>query len=211
MSLVKHLKRTGVTTGPLRSPTRHSDLSTLKSFILGEKISFGFKAYNNFGSAFHNLKSFGKIGKYKLTEDERKRVVAMASILNHNRLVRRLEEGVDTREKRRSATLSGVKIRFTPDADGKLILDWKTTTCADQESFERSAFKYGYFRQGETYSRALGLKEYWIIGIQKFPPYRVFPVPIFDKVFKSQMSYVAAELEFLLYFYSRYGKPKKFN
>lgn len=110
------------------------------------------------------------------------------------------------REKRKHAVLNKVRIGYTPDARGlKVCVDPKTTILSNKEDFVKAAFKYGYYRQGVAYCLALGLKEYWIIGIQKVFPHKVYLIPIFED--KLAISYCEQELEFLLYFYKNYGNP----
>jgi hypothetical protein len=209
-ALSLYLKRAGVITGPCLSKcTRHSDLSIYKSWICGITVSFGYKAHNNFGRAVHELFLLSRPGKYKLTPDEVRHRKGMVEALNRHPVVKKLMSLCDVREKRRPCTLNGVKLKFTPDAHGsriKVMVDLKTTVCANYKSFLKSCFEYGYFRQGRTYGTALGIKEYWIIGIQKQPPYQVYLVLITDH--KELIHYVDRELQFLLYFYRYYGKPK---
>lgn len=208
-SLVLYLKRAGAISGPYASkPTRHSDLSLIKSWLLGIPISFGYKAHNNFGSATHHLFLLGRWGKFKLTAEEKKRILGMINSLNSNPAVRKIMALCPVREKRRGAILNQTKIKLTPDAHGqRIMMDLKTTICSNLEEFVDSAIEYGYFRQGKTYSLAVGTKEYWIVGIQKEPPYRVFLVLINGPEYRETMRYVEQELAFLLYFYKNYGNP----
>jgi len=176
LHLVLKLKRARLMSGPLSKPTRHSDLSVVKSFLLGNRIvKEGFKAYNNFGSAVHSLFLVNKRGKWKLNSVEKRHLDGMIKSLNSHVVVKHIMDQCHVREKRRGARLYSVPIRFTPDAHGKSIgADLKTTACEDLEDFTQKAFEYGYFRQGDTYSLAVGgLKEFWIIGIGKKPPYKV--------------------------------------
>src|SRR5690606_13071572 len=95
-----------------------------------------------------------------------------------------------------------------PDAHGNVVMaDLKTTVCRTVAEFIAKAIEYGYFRQGKQYSMAVGTREYWIIGIRKNSPYKVFLVPTHTKDFKEIMEYVERELEFLLYFFQNYGNP----
>jgi hypothetical protein len=204
------LKRAGVMTGPLRSPTRHSDLSRVKESLINGKIfAVGYQAYNNFGSALHYRFLLGKRGKFKLTPMEEKQIQGMLRSLNAHPIVKRLMAECTVREKRRSVILFGVRMRYTPDAHGLRrpikILDAKTTACNTLKDFEESAKQYGYFRQGDTYSLALKASEFWDIGISKSPPYKVFPVLIQND--KEFMRYVREELKFLLYIFKHYGNP----
>lgn len=208
-SLALYLKRVGATSGPSLRPTRHSDMGTTKTWLTGQPVSFGYKAHNNFGSAAHLRFLIGRRGKFKLTIDEERRIEGMIKALNAHPVVRRLMSLCPIREKRRKGIrLNGVKINFTPDANGPtIVIDLKTTARDTFIKFLESCFKYGYFRQGKTYSLALGrsIKEYWIIGIEKNPPHKVYLVLINEH--KDWMNYVEHELAFLLYFYGNYGKP----
>lgn len=206
-ALSLYLKRAGVISGPLPlKPTRHSDLSIYKSWLCGIAISFGYKAHNNFGRAVHELFLLGRPGKYKLTIEEVKHRKGMVQSLNSHPVVRKLMTLCPIREKRRPSILNGVKIKFTPDAHGrKVMIDLKTTVCSSLNEFKKKAFEYGYFRQGRTYGTALHISEYWIIGIQKTPPYKVFLILLTEH--KEDVHYVDRELQFLLYFYKYYGKP----
>lgn len=207
-NLSLYLKRAGAISGPSLKPTRHSDLSLTKSWLCAVPITFGYKAHNNFGSAVHLQFLLNKVGKFKLTKEEIETIKKMLAALWANPVVRKLMSVCPVREKRRPARLNGTKIMFTPDATGRVVtLDLKTTVCRTLEEFIEAAFEYGYFRQGKTYSLALGTREYWIIGIQKQSPYKVFLVFLGDPKFRSAMDYVTRELEFLLYFYQNYGKP----
>lgn len=130
----------------------------------------------------------------------------MVVSLNRNLVVKKLMAHCQIRERRRHTVLNGVKVGYTPDAHGpKICVDPKTTVLADLQSFAIAALGYGYYRQGVQYSLALGVKEYWIIGIQKFAPFKVFLIPIFED--KATIKYCEQELEFLLYFYKHYGNP----
>jgi len=211
-SLALYMKRAGAISGPLLSPTRHSDMGTTKTWLIGQTVSFGYKSHNNFGSATHLRFLLRKRGKFKLTKDEEKKIEGMMKELDAHPVVRKLMSLCPTREKRRKKIrLNGVLVNLTPDANGlTIIIDLKTTACDSFDKFLASCIKYGYFRQGKTYSialRATGLsiKEYWIIGIEKNLPHKVFLVHINE--YKEWMTYVERELEFLLYFYNGYGKP----
>lgn len=206
-ALSKYLKRAGVISGPSFSPTRHSDLSIYKNWLCGIPASFGYKAHNNFGSAVHESFLLKRLGKWKLTHEEKQHREGMIKSLDSHPVVRKVMSMCPIREKRRPAILNGVRIKFTPDAHGKKVMaDLKTTICGSLKEFLEKCFEYGYIRQGRTYGIALKINEYWIIGIQKVPPYKVFLVLLSEH--KDFVKYCDQELAFLLYFYKYYGKPK---
>jgi hypothetical protein len=214
MTLQQYLKHQGIVTGPIKKETRHSHLSLIKSMLLGNTISFGRKGYNEFGKAVHELFLQRKLQSpkksYGLTAEEWVRVYGMVKALDTHPVVTRLVDG-GTKEKLRPMTLFGVPMTYTPDDSNrkrKLVNDLKTTVCKSLEDFTISAFKYGYFRQGVTYSMGEKAKDYYIIGINKFPPYTIFLVHLQAKEFKRQMKYVEHELKWLLYFYKNYGTFK---
>lgn len=206
--LALYLKRAGRLTGPSCLETRHSALSVLKKVLLGGVPDTGYKAYNNFGSAVHSLFLVNKKGRWKLNPIEHRTREMMVKSLKSHPIVNRLLSQCHTFEKRKKTKLNGVKLGFTPDGHGNVIgIDLKTTACTDLKDFEIKAFEYGYFRQGRTYSIPLKLKEFWIIGIGKKPPFSVFI--ILTNNFKDWMHYAEKELEFLLYIYKNYGTFKK--
>lgn len=207
--LVLHFKRAGVVSGPLRVNTRHSDLSTIKSWLLGESISFGFKSFQNFGSAVHYTWLLKKLGAFKLSPAEQAQRAQMIAALERNVIATKLLAECTDRERRRGCKLNGVAIKFTPDANSKTkVIDLKTTACRSLKDFVQKAFEYGYFRQGKTYLLATGCKEFYIIGIQKQYPFDVYILWLQSPEFCNWMDYVEQELDFLLYFYQNYGRPK---
>jgi hypothetical protein len=209
MHLTVYLKRAGLTTGPSRKKTRHSDLSVVKSFLLGKPPIGGYQAHNNFGLVVHEEFLLKKKSKRKLTEVERDNANGMLKALFAHPVVKKLMVDLIC-EKRRYATLNGVPIGYTPDGlhkRGKWIIDLKTTVCSNEFIFWKKAVEYGYVRQGITYCTATGVKEYYIIGIQKVYPFKVFIHRLKD--YPEQVKYAEQELKFLLYFYKNYGSFKK--
>lgn len=141
--------------------------------------------------------------------EEEGKMQGMLAALNAHPIVQSLLKQCHTFEKRKHTKIGSVKISYTCDGSGKLIIiDLKTSSTNSLSAFVDSAIKYGYFRQGLTYMKCENKKEYWIIGIQKTPPYQVYLVYLQAKEHKETMEYMEAELSFLLYFYQRYGYPK---
>lgn len=208
-NLVRYFRRAGVVSGPLRANTRHSDLSTIKTWLIGDELRFGYSAAFNFGSAVHSSWLVKKKGNWKLSDVEQLARAAMLRSLDGNPIATKLLTECTDRERRRGCKLNGVAIKFTPDANGKKrMLDLKTTACRSLKDFIAKSFQYGYFRQGVTYLLATGCKEYYIIGIQKSAPFQVFIVWLQDPRFRDWLEYANEELKFLLYFYQNYGSPK---
>ena len=67
-------------------------------------------------------------------------------------------------------------------ADSRSIVEIKTTSASSQEQFERNFFDYNYDIQVAFYfdvvssSISLDVNEYYVLGVQKEPPYQVFKV-----------------------------------
>lgn len=202
-------------TGPSKKMTRHSSLSVVKkSLFQGKVYKEGYRRYNNFGSATHQLYLLGKPGKWKLTPLEKRMRDGMIKKLRSHPIAQKVLESCPVREKRRKTRLFGVPFHFTPDGHGKVKgLDLKTTACTTQKDFELSAKQYGYFRQGDTYDlglrslKAAALEEYWILGTCKKFPHPVFPILI--QSHPKQMAYVRQEFLLLLYIFKFYGDPVK--
>ncbi len=74
-----------------------------------------------------------------------------------------------------------VHVKARPDyyRDDGIVLDLKTTVCADREDFERSIVKYGYdvqaYMQMEGIERVTGVRpqNFVFICVEKTPPYAV--------------------------------------
>jgi len=217
MRLAEYLKRAGVITGPISQLTRHTHLGHLKSGLMGKKIIItgvknkgAKKSYQAFGTVLHELFLLGKltaVGKklWKgLDSSDKRKISGMLKALNSNPAVKLLMTNVVC-EKTQRITMSGVRLQFTPDAvqNKKIGIDLKSTVCANFASFIYAAFGYGYYRQGVTYSRAAKLSDFFIIGIQKNPPYKVMVVHISKH--RDKIQYAEKELDFLLYYYKKYG------
>jgi len=208
LSLPLYLKRAGVISGPSSKLTRHSELSVFKGWLLCNVTDYSnpsMRKVANFGLAVHEAYLQNK-WKRKIDKEERIMRDVMVDTLQRHPVCKRLYAD-SIREKRRKATLNGVKIGLTPDIEqSTTISDLKTTKCQTLAEFIIAAFEYGYFRQGKTYLVSRNLKDYFIIGIQKVKKKpKIFIVYINEH--KEFMHYVEAELAFLLYFYSRYGRP----
>jgi len=198
--------------GPSSKRTRHSELSQIKHFLLTGRLPQAHKkVHENFGTALHEKFLEDKTTKRKLTIVEQRTIERMIQALRKDVVVVWLMED-SIREKRLSFTIHGVPMGGTPDIKQpkpKRISDLKSTVCGSLQEFVEKAFTYGYFRQGVTYLKGTGYKEYYIIGIQKQAPFSVFIVYLQDPQFRSIMRYCEKELEFLLYIFKHYGKPNK--
>lgn len=202
------MKRAGLMTGSLLSRrTRHSELALVKTFLLGKVIKIGYNTAYNFGSAVHEEFLVNKKSKRKLTAEEQKDLKGMMNSLRKHPIVKKLMVNLIC-EKRQHTELNKIKLGFTPDGLHRLlkwIIDLKTTSCQNITVFTKKCIEYGYFRQGVTYMIATKAKEFYIIGIQKSSPYKVYIVRLQD--FKNELRYAEEELAFLLYIYSNYGIP----
>lgn len=215
MNLSSYLKGAGLLTGSSSNDTGHTRMGWIKSQLLGNRIKIKKKErFHGFGTFVHekffvatnpNQMKGGKLQKLmRLNIVEKRMADGMLKALSKDAVVLELMKGTIC-EKTEFAKLNGVLVKYTPDAvqPRKIGIDLKTTACSELAEFIYKAFEYGYFRQGETYSRAAKLKEFYIIGITKSAPHQVFIVRIGE--FKKYMAYAKQELDFLLYFYKNYG------
>lgn len=214
MNLPSYLKRAGLITGPTSDVTRHSHFSMLKNILLGNhvrgEIKKGGKLYfQSFGTILHELFLLRKLESKHLKlkkKDLRTIDLMIQALYAHPVVVELMKKTV--KEKTRVIKFRGLKkFSFTPDAvqSNKIGIDLKSTVCKNLAEFVSSAFKYGYFRQGVTYSDAHKpkLKEFFIIGIQKGKPFNVYIVYLGH--YPSEVKYSKQELDFLVYYYKNYG------
>lgn len=213
MYLPLHLKRAGVITGPSSKLSRHSELSAILAWLVGHPLDFSAPFMRRamiVGSALHYRWLKKKLGKWELTAAERLKIVGMLEALADNTIAVWLIKDAIV-EVRKFTKLNGVRIGYTADAAKMLQRigsDLKSTTARTQKEFEVRAFDYGYFRQGETYSIPLKLKEFYIVGVCKEKPHEIFIIFLQDVKWKDHIRYAKKELQFLLYFRKHYGRPK---
>lgn len=115
-------------------------------------------------------------------------------------------------EIKKKKKLNGVLVAYILDINQKHRkrgADLKTTNAKNLEDFISKAIDFGYFRQGETYKVAEGLKDFVFIGIQKEPPFNVYILDV--SLYPEEVKYAQQELEFLLYFYQNYGVVENTN
>lgn len=92
---------------------------------------------------------------------------------------------------------------------GGTVVDLKTTADASVEAFEKSAWKWGYFRQGAFYLRGLAKLEYEarhfaVVAVEKEPPFGV-------NVFRLTEGALAAGEEQVERLLAQYGRCVKNN
>lgn len=207
------LRGAGLVTGPSSALTRHSWLSEVKHTLFGNPVNKqrGKKDYHTFGTVLHEKFLLGKqVSKgLKISTADKRRINFMLKSLNRHSVVKVLMKDT-VREQQRVISLRGIIFSYTPDAKHngkKLGLDLKTTVCDSVTELIQKAFEYGYFRQGATYSEAEDFEDFFIIGIQKNPPFQVFIIHINEHLEK--YNYAKQELDFLLYFTKNYGTFKE--
>lgn len=205
--LALYLKREGITTGPLAKNTSHSGLLDLRRALLGIKKPEIKPEQFVFGSALHE-QQLEKKKEIKVDKKSQGLINAMMKALDKTPLVRKLMAS-SVKEEKLFTTIKGILIAYILDINckaEKIGADLKTTSCTTLEKFIEKAIEYGYFNQAVTYIIAEKLKLFFFIGVTKEKNPKVFIISVTDPQFKQEMTYAREELEFLLYFYSLYGK-----
>ena len=205
MKLNIYLKRVGVTTGSLAKNTSHSGLLDLRRQLLGLPEPPKYTGYNNFGSALHEQFLEGK-KTFEVTPEEQRLIDEMIKALNKHPLVKRFML-TSIKEEKLYIEIAGVLVAYILDIHCKaerIGADLKSTACRTLEDFVRKAEEYGYFNQAATYIKAANLKMFFFIGITKELRPKIFILSVTDH--KDKLTYAQEELDFLLYFYSLYGK-----
>ncbi len=215
--LALYLKRAGVTTGPLSLRINNSSLTVIKYFLFGYKPSFFDPRYQIFGREFHKRALEPKKKQKRLSPDEEKRMKQMVKALQANPVFKKYFEGSLKENLVDTNSIMGIPVQGTLDINHqglKVGCDPKTTSCRSREEFIRAAIDYGYPRQDWIYCEIAKLNYFIFFGVQKFPPYSIWPVSFHDKQFKEEYEYFKQEAIFLLYFFKHYGIPpylKKLN
>lgn len=207
MLLPLYLKKTGLVTGPLAKNTSHSGLLDLRRQLLGlPKPPETKPEHQNFGNALHE--QFLENGKktFMVIPEEQKLIDAMIKALWAHPLVKNLMAD-SVREEKLYKEFQGVLLAYILDINckkRKIGADLKSTVCRTLAQFIEKAFEYGYINQGFTYKEIEKLKMFFFIGVSKEKKPKVFILNLADH--KEELEYAKNEVEFLLYFYSGYGK-----
>lgn len=207
LPLPLYLKSEGLVTGPLAKNTSHSGLLDLRRQLLRLPKPPEIKPeHQNFGNALHE--QFLENGKktYVVSKEEQEMIEAMIKALWAHPLVRNLMAD-SVREEKLYEELMGVLIAYILDINckkRKIGADLKSTACRTKEQFIEKAIEYGYINQGFTYKEIEKLKMFFFIGVTKEKKPKVFILCLTDH--KEELEYAKNEVEFLLYFYSMYGK-----
>lgn len=207
MELAKYLISKGIVTGPLVKNTSHSGLGVIKTFLIGDKQFAGGESFLIFGNSLHHraLVKFDEVLK-TLTQQEQNKMEAMLKAFQQHPVCQKLMKG-SIREQKLYTEIKGVVMAFILDIHQKKLYtgaDIKTTSCPTLEKFIEKAIEYGYFRQAQTYIIAAELDHFYFIGITKSETPKIFILYVQD--YPEELHYAEKELEFLTYFYKRYGK-----
>ena len=121
--------------------------------------------------------------KVVVTSDMMTQALEMASALSGNEFAQKLLDGEKEKEFFWSDDMTGEDCKCRVDCltevgENLIVVDLKTTDCAETEAFTRSAIKYGYDLQAAMYSDGVekntGRKPLFVfIAIEKKPPYAV--------------------------------------
>lgn len=122
-------------------------------------------------------------GKTMVTADMMTQAWEMASALSGNEFVQKLLNGDKEVEFFWTDEMTGEECKCRADCltevgDRLIVVDLKSTDCAETDAFMRSAIKYGYDLQAAMYSEGVekntGRKPLFVfIAIEKKPPYAI--------------------------------------
>lgn len=207
MKLPLYLKRSGITTGPIKKNSSYSHLDRLRRSILCIPQFVGGEYFLYFGVALHELFLEDKRGDmyYMLKEEDQRKVEVMVSKLNAHPVVRRLLRD-SVREQKKYGYVNEVELAFILDIDQEgedTGSDLKSTTATTYADCAKKYVEFGYVKQGFLYKKLAKRKNFFLIFISKIPPHPIFILNTAD--FKKEERYAEKELEFLLYFYKHYG------
>jgi len=208
--LSSYLKRAGVTTGPLSLRVNNSTLTVIKYFLLGYAPIFFDPRYQFFGREFHKRSLEAHKKKKRMTAEEETKLFPMVRNLLANPIFKKYFAEAKKEHLIDTESIMGIPVQGTLDVNNqkyKVGCDPKTTSCRTREEFIRAAIEYGYPRQDWMYCKMAKLKEFIFFGVQKNPPYAIWPVSFHDKQFKEEYEYFHQEALFLLYFFKHYGLP----
>lgn len=174
-----------------------SGLSELKIQLCRQRFPPSNASYFTAGIAVHERKLEEKYGQTLSKEDETD-VTGMHNALNQclelDALMFRAEVEVFC-----NGLVHGHMMHGTLDIRNsylKKIGDIKTTSTETMKEFEKSARKYGYFRQAFVYCAMTGIDTFIFIGVRKRAPYTVFTMDTSE--YKEDMRYAGEEVKFLL-------------
>lgn len=183
----------------------NSALSSIKDHILGLPGFTGEESYLAVGREIHRaiLEPHKTPVDYPFTPEHLATIRGVVkSAIDSHQLQSMLRGG--EHEQWFNMLYRGVYIRGVIDSQkGRKGLDLKTTSCATQKAFIRSAVNYSYFRQGALYMRAKNLEEFWIVGLQKKPPHKIFYLNV--ATYPHYLQEGLHEANFLIDYYKKYG------
>lgn len=204
--MLQYLLEKNVITGPLEKNTSYSRLAVLKKFLLGQEQFKGGEDYLVEGNALHEVhfKNDYKNSYKQLSKDKQAMVVAMDKKLKAHPVVQILSEHA-IHEEKQYGKLFGIEFAYILDSKQIHLnrgWDLKTTGCGSQAEFEQRVLSI-YPHQSFIYKTIEELKDFYFIGIQKKPPYKIFIVD--TAKWKEAEQYAKREIEFLCHFYQSYG------
>lgn len=202
--MLQHLINSKIVTGPLEKNTSYSGLESLRKYIFGLPQFKGGESFLKFGNGLHEPFLQNKWDTYKeLSAWEKQLIDLMLVKLAEHPVVQKLMRGAKCEDKKYKK-LMGVLMAYILDIkNNKIGADLKTTSCATYQECLKKAIEYGYVKQGRIYMRLENLTEFYFIFIRKQSPYDIYIISY--KELKPFEKYADAELEFLLYFYKKYG------
>jgi hypothetical protein len=177
----------------LHSLTAEYDSKAMRLGRLTHHLVFGTSGYVVFPGGARRGKTWDAFAAdhsgldiYTMDEYTVAQQMAQAVLADDN--ARNLLLRCDVREKTHTWTIMGRQCQGTPDAHGPgVLLDLKTTRCAEPEWFKREALRSRYIEQLAWYGDAIEQVEGWrphesyIIAVENTAPYAVTVLKLTDR------------------------------
>ena len=141
--------------------------------------------------------------KICITEAEFEMIEQMTMKLMKDPTIKKLLSGgekekiVVWRNETHNVDCKGMLDCYKPEAN--IIVDLKTTQDASYNGFRRSIMKYKYHKQAAFYMDAIGADEFYIIAIEKSPPFNMNIIQIGDDLIDDGRYMYNQELEIYNY------------
>ena len=157
----------------------NSKLTRLKYELQGKDLIFPARCLV-FGSAFHEMilePDIFHLPDFNLRPSEIKNLDGMFTSVMQLELLHSLLASAETEVSHIwTDQLTGLKCKAKLDlvVSKKNLIDFKTTSAITQEQFEIQLDQYDYDRQTAFYLDGFGATSFMVIGVQKYPPFKVF-------------------------------------
>ena len=159
----------------------NSDLSEFKRLITGDNRKLPTNAFH-FGSVFHQMilepEKISGDTWLSFTDEQQEKLFMMHNRTTENATVQKLLLS-KRREEVHLFEAEGLPCKSKLDLIAQdLIVDFKTTSAKDYQSFVATILKYDYHRQAAFYTDAALAKGFAFVGVQKQKPFDIFYVEL---------------------------------